>query len=71
MAVGNFKHISGQRRTLWWERRIPGVAMIAVATGAPVGTVRSRLHRARRHMRLGLEKTKFDLGDLTGERSRT
>jgi RNA polymerase sigma factor (sigma-70 family) len=44
---------------------------IAVATGAPVGTVRSRLHRARRHMRLGLEKTKFDLGDLTGERSRT
>jgi RNA polymerase sigma-70 factor (ECF subfamily) len=43
---------------------------IAVATKAPVGTVRSRLHRARRQVRLELEKTKVDLGDRTEERSR-
>jgi RNA polymerase sigma-70 factor (ECF subfamily) len=28
---------------------------IAIATGVPVGTVRSRLHRARRRMRIELE----------------
>jgi RNA polymerase sigma factor (sigma-70 family) len=43
---------------------------IAVATGVPVGTVRSRLHRARRQVRLRLEQTNFDLDDLTVERSR-
>jgi RNA polymerase sigma factor (sigma-70 family) len=40
---------------------------IAIATGVPVGTVRSRLHRARRHMRLELELEQED-GHRTIER---
>ena len=44
---------------------------IAVATGAPVGTVRSRLHRARRHMQLELAATtNVDFSDMTKQRSR-
>jgi RNA polymerase sigma factor (sigma-70 family) len=44
---------------------------IAVATGAPVGTVRSRLHRARRHMQLELEgATTVDFSNITEPRSR-
>jgi RNA polymerase sigma-70 factor (ECF subfamily) len=41
---------------------------IAIATGVPVGTVRSRLHRARRRVRheLGFE---LDLEGVGGERS--
>jgi len=41
---------------------------IAVATGAPVGTVRSRLHRARRQVQLRLAAASN--GELTEERSR-
>jgi RNA polymerase sigma factor (sigma-70 family) len=44
---------------------------IAVATGAPVGTVRSRLHRARRHMQLELAATtNVDFSAMTEQRSR-
>jgi RNA polymerase sigma factor (sigma-70 family) len=44
---------------------------IAVATGAPVGTVRSRLHRARRHMQQALAAAATpDFRDVTDPRSR-
>ncbi len=43
---------------------------IAVATGAPVGTVRSRLHRARRHMQQALAAATPDFHDVTDPRSR-
>jgi RNA polymerase sigma-70 factor (ECF subfamily) len=44
---------------------------IAVATGAPVGTVRSRLHRARRHMQRALAAAATpDFRDVTEPRSR-
>jgi RNA polymerase sigma-70 factor (ECF subfamily) len=44
---------------------------IAVATGVPVGTVRSRLHRARRRMQLELAAaTNIDFSDMTEQRSR-
>jgi RNA polymerase sigma-70 factor (ECF subfamily) len=42
---------------------------IAFATGVPVGTVRSRLHRVRRHLRAALSGS-ADLGAID-ERSRT
>jgi RNA polymerase sigma-70 factor (ECF subfamily) len=45
---------------------------IAVATGAPVGTVRSRLHRARRHVQGTLAAaTSVELSDMTDQRSRS
>jgi RNA polymerase sigma-70 factor (ECF subfamily) len=45
---------------------------IAVATGAPVGTVRSRLHRARRHVQLDLAAaTSGHLSELNEQRSRS
>lgn len=37
---------------------------IASATGVPVGTVRSRLHRARRHMRAALGDDPDSISDL-------
>jgi RNA polymerase sigma-70 factor (ECF subfamily) len=44
---------------------------IALALGAPVGTVRSRLHRARRYVRLTLAAAaNVDLSDLSEQRSR-
>lgn len=43
---------------------------IAAATSVPVGTVRSRLHRARRQVRLELATAQGQLSDLTDERSR-
>ena len=46
-----------------------GYEGVARATGVPVGTVRSRLHRVRRHLRAALpEPTNVD---ATAERSRT
>jgi DNA-directed RNA polymerase specialized sigma24 family protein len=45
---------------------------IAIATGVPVGTVRSRLHRARRHMRIELELEQVPArAHATPERSRS
>jgi RNA polymerase sigma-70 factor (ECF subfamily) len=46
---------------------------IALATGAPVGTVRSRLHRARRHLQvdLGLDDRTPPLDPTRTERSQT
>lgn len=44
---------------------------IAVATGAPVGTVRSRLHRGRRHMQRALAAAAIPgFRDVTDPRSR-
>jgi RNA polymerase sigma factor (sigma-70 family) len=45
---------------------------IAIATGVPVGTVRSRLHRARRHLRLelALDERGASLNETRTERSR-
>jgi len=42
---------------------------IAIATGVPVGTVRSRLHRARRHLRIELGE-ESELSSTPTERSR-
>jgi DNA-directed RNA polymerase specialized sigma24 family protein len=42
---------------------------VARATGVPVGTVRSRLHRVRRHLRSALSGPA--IVDAIGERSRT
>jgi RNA polymerase sigma factor (sigma-70 family) len=43
---------------------------IAIATGVPVGTVRSRLHRARRHLTVTLGDV-VELATTTSERSRS
>jgi len=43
-----------------------------IATSVPVGTVRSRLHRARRHLRIELELEPAPaIADATAERSRS
>ena len=53
----------------WTELDYEG---IAIATSVPVGTVRSRLHRARRHLRIELELEPAPaIADATAERSRS
>ena len=46
-------------------------AGIAIATGVPVGTVRSRLHRVRRHLQAALSSDIGGPGHATTKRSRT
>jgi RNA polymerase sigma-70 factor (ECF subfamily) len=62
------KQLSADQRELVWMADVEGVPYneIAERLQAPVGTIRSRLHRAHKQLRKVLEQMKSNPGFVTG-----
>lgn len=62
------RHLSEEQRELVWMADVEGVPYkdIAAQFGTPVGTIRSRLHRAHKQLRKVLDKIKMNRCEMCG-----
>ena len=62
----SLRRLSAEQRRLVWLADVQGVSYSEIATifKAPVGTIRSRLHRAHKQLRACLEQVKSEGGRL-------